>query len=66
MYINKYSSIFSQILSLFPRLEFEKLVKETEAERRTKGFTSWGQFGTIYTTPIKIGQGKCVEVKISA
>ncbi len=27
--MNKYTSIFSQILSLFPRVEFEKLVKET-------------------------------------
>ncbi len=42
--MNKYSSIFSQILSLFPRVEFEKLVKDTGAERGAKGFTCWGQF----------------------
>ncbi len=42
--MNKYTSIFSQILSLFPRVEFEKLVKETKAEYAAKGFTCWGQF----------------------
>jgi len=42
--MNKFTSIFSQILSLFTRLDFEKAVKETKAERRAKGFTCWGQF----------------------
>jgi len=42
--MNKFSSIFSQILSLFSRLEFEKTVKETRAEYGAKGFTCWGQF----------------------
>ena len=42
--MNKFTSIFSQILSLFPRLDFDKAVKETKAERRAKGFTCWGQF----------------------
>jgi len=40
----KVCSMFSQILQLFPRIEFEKLVKETAAERHAKGFSSWGQF----------------------
>lgn len=40
----KVSSMFSQILQLFPRTEFEKLVKETNAERHARGFSSWGQF----------------------
>jgi uncharacterized protein DUF4372 len=40
----KVSSMFSQILQLFPRTEFEKLVKETQAERHARGFSSWGQF----------------------
>jgi hypothetical protein len=30
--MNKFSNIFSQILSLFSRLEFERAVKETNAE----------------------------------
>jgi hypothetical protein len=36
--------MFSQILKLIPRLEFERIVRETGAERRAKGFSSWGQF----------------------
>jgi len=40
----KVSSMFSQILQLFPRTEFQKLVKETKAERHARGFSSWGQF----------------------
>jgi len=40
----KVSSLFSQILQLFPRIEFETLVKETKAEWHARGFSSWGQF----------------------
>ena len=40
----KFSSIFSQVLQLFPRMEFQKLVKDTKAERHARGFTCWGQF----------------------
>jgi hypothetical protein len=36
--------MFSQILKLFPRSEFERLVRETQAERHARGFSSWGQF----------------------
>jgi hypothetical protein len=36
--------MFSQILQLFPRIEFEQLVQETNAERHARGFSSWGQF----------------------
>jgi len=42
--MNKYSSLFSQMLALFPRLEFEKLIKQTGAEYGAKGFSSWGHF----------------------
>jgi hypothetical protein len=42
--MNKFCSIFSQLLQLFPRIEFENAVKETQAARHTKGFTCWGQF----------------------
>jgi len=42
--MNKYSSLFSQMLALFPRLEFEKLVRQTGAEYAAKGFSSWGHF----------------------
>jgi Domain of unknown function (DUF4372)/Transposase DDE domain len=42
--MKRFSSIFSQLLQLFPRLEFEQAVKKHRAERGAKGFTSWGQF----------------------
>jgi hypothetical protein len=36
--------MFSQILKLVPRIEFERMVKRTRAERAAKGFSSWSQF----------------------
>src|SRR6266508_1269761 len=38
------SSMFSQLLKLFPRTEFQALVKRNHAERHARGFTCWGQF----------------------
>src|SRR5205814_4784443 len=40
----KVCSIFSQVLNLFSRGDFETAVKEHKAERHARGFTSWGQF----------------------
>lgn len=37
-------SIFSQLLQLFSRLEFQSTVKKHKAERHARGFTCWGQF----------------------
>jgi hypothetical protein len=37
-------SMFSQILKLIPRIEFERNVKDTGAEYRCKGLSSWSQF----------------------
>lgn len=37
-------SMFSQILKVVPRVEFESLVKSTGAQHRSKGFSSWAQF----------------------
>ena len=37
-------SMFSQILKLIPRTDFERIVKETNAEYRSKGLSSWSQF----------------------
>jgi DDE family transposase/uncharacterized protein DUF4372 len=34
-------SMFSQILKLIPRIEFERIVKETGAEYASKGLSSW-------------------------
>ena len=42
--MNASCSMFSQILKLIPRLEFESMVKTTGAEHASKGFSSWGQF----------------------
>jgi len=42
--MNNLCSIFSQLLQLFPRIEFQHMVKENHAERHAKGFTCWGQF----------------------
>lgn len=42
--MRRFCSIFSQLLQLFPRLEFESAVKEHQAEYHARGFTSWGQF----------------------
>ena len=42
--MNRVSSIFSQLLQLFPRGEFERTVREHQAERHAKGFSCWGQF----------------------
>ena len=42
--MNRVCSIFSQILQLFPRLEFEEAVRQHKAERHARGFSSWGQF----------------------
>jgi hypothetical protein len=40
----RFSSVFSQLLKLFPRTEFAALAKRTFAERHARGFTCWGQF----------------------
>jgi len=42
--MNPFSSIFSQLLQLFPRLEFQHWVTITQAERYAKGFPCWSQF----------------------
>jgi hypothetical protein len=42
--MNRFCSIFSQLLQLFSRIEFQQAVKETKAERHARGFTCWGQF----------------------
>jgi hypothetical protein len=42
--LTRVSSIFSQLLQLIPRLEFEFAVRKHGAERHARGFSSWGQF----------------------
>jgi Domain of unknown function (DUF4372)/Transposase DDE domain len=42
--VSGFCSMFSQLLKLFPRTEFQSLVTRTHAERHARGFTCWGQF----------------------
>src|SRR5882672_6032059 len=41
--LNRVCSIFSQILKLIPRMEFEAAVQKHEAEWHARGFSSWAQ-----------------------
>ncbi len=41
---NRFSSIFGQILHLFSKREFFESVKETRADKGSKGFSCWDQF----------------------
>lgn len=43
----KSASLFSQVLSLVNRSRFDRLVKESGAERGAKGFDSWSQFVSL-------------------
>ena len=40
----RFCSMFNQLLQLFPRVEFQRAVNATSAERHARGFTCWGQF----------------------
>ncbi|GER94756.1 transposase [hot springs metagenome] len=42
--MNKFSSIFGQILQIFSKSEFYEAVRETKADKGVKGFSCWGQF----------------------
>jgi hypothetical protein len=42
--VTSFCSMFSQLLKLFPRTDFQALVKRTKAERHARGFDSWNQF----------------------
>jgi hypothetical protein len=37
--MQRFYSIFSQLLQLFPRMEFEKAVRDHKAEYHARGFT---------------------------
>jgi len=42
--VNRFTSVFSQLLQLFSRVEFQRAVQAHRAERHARGFTCWGQF----------------------
>ena len=41
--LTRFGSIASQLRQLFPRVDFQKAVLATKAERHLRGFTCWGQ-----------------------
>jgi hypothetical protein len=42
--LNRVCSIFSQLLQIFSRLEFQSVVQKHKAERHSRGFSCWSQF----------------------
>jgi hypothetical protein len=42
--VQRFCSVFQQILKLVPRAEFQQLVDQHGSDRRSKGFSSWSQF----------------------
>jgi len=42
--VNKFNSIFGQILQVFDKRVFMEAIRDTKAERCAKGFTCWDQF----------------------
>ena len=42
--MNKFSSMFGQVLQIFSKKEFYSAVKMTQAEKGAKGFSCWNQF----------------------
>ena len=42
--MNKFNSIFGQILQIFSHQDFVRAVRETKADKGVKGFSCWGQF----------------------
>lgn len=42
--MNKFSSMFGQVLQIFSKSEFYSAVRETKADKGAKGFSSWDQF----------------------
>lgn len=42
--MNRFCSIFSQLLKLFPRTEFQAVAHQYGGERHARGFTCWQQF----------------------
>jgi hypothetical protein len=49
-------SIFSRILQLIPRDRFEAAVERHQAERHSRGFSSWGQLVTTLFCQFGAGQ----------
>ena len=46
--MNKFSSIFGQILQIFDKRDFLQAVRDTRSEHAAKGFTCWDQFVAMF------------------
>lgn len=57
--MNRVSSIFAQLLQLFPRGKFQEEVNRWQAERHSRGFSSWGQFVAMLFC--QVGQAKSLR-----
>ena len=57
--MNRVCSIFAQLLQLFPRAKFEEAVQEHQAERHSRGFSSWAQFVAMLFC--QVGQAKSLR-----
>ena len=50
--MNRSCSIFSQLLKVFPRLEFQQAVRQHKAEYHARGFPSRSQFIAMLFAPV--------------
>lgn len=57
--MNVFCSVFRQILQLFPRGEFDALVRQYRADRHARGFASWDQFVAMLFC--QLGQAKSLR-----
>ncbi|MEW6739985.1 MAG: DUF4372 domain-containing protein [Nitrospirota bacterium] len=51
--MHKLGTIFSELLKLYPRYQFEKAVERYQGDRYMKTFSTWQQFITILYSQIK-------------
>jgi transposase len=45
--MKKYTSVFGQMLQMISRYDFQKAVKQYDAEKHSKGFSSWNHFASL-------------------
>ncbi len=64
--MSRFSSMFSQLLKLFPRTEFQALVKRTYAERHARGFSCWGQFSYLGSFAFSSASCSLMNARISS
>ena len=60
--MQKYNTIFGQLLKFFSRFEFEKFVKEVGAERHARGVSSWDHFVALMFAQLAGQESlRCIE-----